>query len=222
MEEVGKLTVERRQGTGKGVARKLRTQGKIPGVCYGYSVGEPLPIAVDARALKASLDPTKRQNTVINMTIQENGQAGQSLLVMVKDYQVDRIRRELIHVDLVAIDTNKEVVVEVPIEYAGKPKGLILGGQLHVVRHMLEVRCKPADIPAKVVVDVSELDIGDVIHVSDLTMAPGIAAASPGRLTLATCAAPAKEAAPGQAAEGEAAPAEGAAQAPKEKEAEKK
>jgi large subunit ribosomal protein L25 len=187
--EVGKLTVQRRTHTGKGVARKLRAQGKVPGVCYGFNLEGPLAIAVDLRALKASLDPTKRQNTVIDMTIEDNGQS-HSMVVMVREYQIDPIRRELTHVDLVAIDTEKEVVASVPIEFAGKAKGLVLGGQLHVVRHEIDVRCKPTSIPSRVIVDISDLDIGGTIHISDLKLPEGISAATPGRLTIITMAAP--------------------------------
>lgn len=188
--EVGKLTVQRRTQTGKGVARKLRREGKIPGVCYGYKVDEAVPVSVDVRALQGSLDPARRHNTVIDVTIQDDGQPDQNLVVMVTDYQIDKIRRELIHVDLQAIDTEKEVEVAVPLEFTGKAKGLVLGGTLHVVRHELEVRCKPGDIPAKVDVSVTDLDIGGVIHVSDLTMPPGVTAVSSGHLTIITCVAP--------------------------------
>jgi large subunit ribosomal protein L25 len=208
--EVGKLTVQRRQQTGKGVARKLRAQGKIPGVCYGHELGEPVAIAVDTRALKASLDPVKRQNTVIDMTLEDDGQGSRAMTVMVKDYQIDTIRRELTHVDLIAIDTTREVVSEVPVDFAGKAKGLVLGGQLHVVRRTIQVQCTPGAIPDKVVVDISDLDIGGVIHVSDVEMPAGVAAHTPGHITLITCTAPDAGAEEGT----EAAPVAEAAKAP--------
>jgi large subunit ribosomal protein L25 len=206
--EVGKLTVQRRQQTGKGVARKLRAQGKIPGVCYGHELAEPVAIAVDTRELKASLDPVKRQNTVIDMTLESNGQGSRTMTVMVKDYQIDTLRRELTHVDLIAIDTTRDVVSEVPVEFAGKAKGLILGGQLHVVRRTIQVQCKPGSIPDKMVVDISELDIGGVIHVSDVQMPEGVSEYTPGHITLITCTAPEAGAEEGaEAGAAEAAPA---------------
>ena len=187
--EVGKLTVQRRRGSGKGVARKLRAQGKIPGVCYGYQLDQPLPITVDVRALKHSLDPAKRHNTVISMKVEDNGEVERELTVMVKDYQIQKIRRDLLHVDLIAIDESVEVVAEAPIEYVGKAVGLITGGQLHVIRRSIEVRCKPANIPAKIVHDITDLDNGGVVHVSDLQLPEGVRPHSSGRFALITCSA---------------------------------
>ncbi|MEM9492220.1 MAG: 50S ribosomal protein L25 [Myxococcota bacterium] len=193
--EVGKLTVKRRHHTGKGVARKLRAQGIIPGVCYGAKIEAPVPLSVNTRALKASLDPVKRHNTVINMTIEgDENEPSRDVVVMIRDFQINKIRRELTHVDLVAIDTDKAVEVEVPIEFHGKAKGLILGGQLHVVLHNLDVRCKPSDIPPNIGVDLSELDVGGVIHVNEIQMPDGVIATTPEHLGIITCSAPEAEA----------------------------
>lgn len=185
--EVGKLTVQRRYNTGKGVARKLRSQAKIPGVCYGFGLTEPLPIAVDPRAFRASLDPVKRHNSVIEVTIEESGKPSQTLTVMVKDYQYHRIRRELSHLDLIAIDQNKEVDVTVPLEFTGKAKGLINNGQLHIVLRNVGVRCRPANIPSHLTVDVTELDIGGVIHLNDLKLPEGVSVPSHINLAIVTC-----------------------------------
>ncbi|MGE0868705.1 MAG: 50S ribosomal protein L25 [Kofleriaceae bacterium] len=211
--EVGKLTVSLRTNIGnKGSARQLRSAGKVPGVCYGASVNgriDPMPITVDVKALRAALDPVRKQNTVINLTI-EGGSAPQSLHALIKDYQLDMLRREITHVDLLAIDPNKEVLAEVPLELVGKPKGAIEGGQLRIVLRHLEVRAKPSDIPVKLVVDVSPLEIGDVIHVSSVTLPSGVTVVTGRDLAVVTCAAPEEEATPTTA---EAAPAEGAAAA---------
>ncbi|ACY16995.1 50S ribosomal protein L25 [Haliangium ochraceum] len=185
--EVGKLTVKRRNITGKSMARKLRTQGRLPGICYGSGVEQPIMLDFDGRAFRASLDPTKRQNTVIDLTVEDDAGAGQSFPVMVKDYQIDPIRRELTHVDFITVDTSSEVTAEVPLEFTGKSKGVELGGTLHVVRHELEVRCKPADIPSKIVIDISDLDTNDVIHVRDLKLPEGVFASTAEQLTIITC-----------------------------------
>jgi large subunit ribosomal protein L25 len=209
--EVGKLTVKRRNKTGKGVARKLRAQGRLPGICYGSQL-EPISVDLDSRAFKASLDPAKRHNTVLDLTIENDGQPAQKLAVMVKDYQIHPIRRELTHVDFVAVDLTQNVTVEVPLVFTGKAKGLVDGGVLHVVRHELEIRCKPGDIPTQIEVDISNMGVGDVLHVSDLQLAAGITAAVPPRLTIITCAAPSGAAeTPAAGAEAAAAPAAAAA-----------
>src|SRR3954465_12891712 len=106
--EVGKLTVTIRDhsGTGKGGSRKLRAQGKVPGVCYGASVEgriEPLPITVDVKQLRSALDPVRTRNTVISLTV-EGGGAPRALHALVKDVQIDSLRHDITHVDLLAID----------------------------------------------------------------------------------------------------------------------
>jgi large subunit ribosomal protein L25 len=208
--EVGKLTVNRRNKTGKGVARKLRAQGRLPGICYGTNI-EPITLDLDGRAFRASLDPAKRQNTVIDLTIEDGGKQFKTLAVMVKDYQIHPIRREITHVDFVAVDLTQDVTVEVPLVFTGKAKGLTDGGTLHVVRHELVIRCKPSDIPNQIEVDISDMGLGDVLHVSDLKLPAGVGAGVSPQLTIITMAAPSSGGAATEAAEGAA--AEGAAQA---------
>src|SRR5258706_12929557 len=98
--EVGKLTVTIRSNTGtKGAARKLRATGKVPGVCYGASPNgkiDPTPITIDVKELRGALDPVRKHNTVIDLTI-EGGPTKQTLHALVKDYQLDLLRRELTH-----------------------------------------------------------------------------------------------------------------------------
>jgi large subunit ribosomal protein L25 len=217
--EVGKLTVTVRNRAGKGAARQLRAQGKVPGVCYGASPSgrvEPLAIEIDVKALRAALDPVRKQNTVIDLTIDGNGQQTK-LHALVKEYQIDPLRRDITHVDLLAIDPNKEVDTAVPLEFVGKPKGAIDGGVIRTVLRSIVVRAKPNDIPVKLTVDVSPLEIGDVVHVSDIVLPAGVASVTGRDLAVVTCAKPEEEtvAAPTAAAEGAAAaPAAGAAAAP--------
>jgi large subunit ribosomal protein L25 len=209
--EVGKLTVQKRNVTGKGIARRLRRDGLVPGICYGTEVDAPLPITLDPKALKRALDPDKRQNTVITLSVE-----GESapITVMLKDYQVDPIRRDVTHVDLIAIDATKPVETEVPVVFEGKPAGLVHGGQTHVVLREVTVRCKPADIPARLVCRIDDLDIGDALHVSDLALPEGVESVDALELAVITMTAPEKEEAPAaEAAEGEEAPAEGEAKA---------
>jgi len=210
--EVGKLTVTLRDRSGKGGARRLRAEGKVPGVCYGASVDgriDPLPITVDVKQLRGALDPVRKRNTVISLTI-EGGATSRSLHALVKDFQVDAVRHDVTHVDLLAIDPNKEVRAEVPLEFNGKPKGAIDGGQVRIVLRSLTVRAKPSDIPVKLAVDVSPLEIGDVIHVSAIALPAGVASVTGRDLAVVTCAAPEEEKVE---ATTEAAPAEGAAPA---------
>ena len=212
---VGKLTVTLRTNPGhKGAARGLRTQGKVPGVVYGASTDgriEPLPITVDVKALRAALDPIRKQNTVIALTIDSEGSASRSLSALVKDYQLHPTRREITHVDLLAVDPNREVVAEVPLEFVGKPAGAVNGGQIRIVLRAIALKAKPSDIPVKLTVDVSPLDIGDVVHVSSIELPAGVTTVTGRDLAVVTCAAPEEEKA-ATPADG-AAPAEAAAAA---------
>jgi large subunit ribosomal protein L25 len=224
--EVGKLTVTLRGRSGKGGSRKLRAQDKVPGVCYGASVEgpiEPLPIILDVKQLRGALDPVRKRNTVLNLTI-EGGAAPRTLHALVKDFQLDALRRDITHVDLLAIDPEKEVRADVPLEFLGRPKGAIDGGLLRIVLRNLAVRAKPSDIPVKLSIDVSPLEIGDVIHVSAIALPAGVTSITGRDLAVVTCAAPEeeKEEVPAEGAvpvEGAApvagaAPAAGAAAAP--------
>jgi large subunit ribosomal protein L25 len=197
--QVGQLTVSLRNNSGKGPARQLRAQGKVPGVFYGASTEgpiEPFAISVDVKALKAALDPVRRQNTVISVTIEDGGKSVRTLSALLKEYQLDPIRRDVTHVDLLAIDPSKEVTASVPIEFTGKPAGAIDGGILHTVMRSIEVRCKPADIPVKLPLDVSPLGIGDVLHVSDVPLPAGVVSVTGGREAVISLQAPEKEVAP--------------------------
>lgn len=216
--QVGQLTVSLRSGTGKEAAHKLRATGLVPGVCYGESTDgkiEPLHVTVNVKALKASLDAVRKTNTVIQLTVEDGGKTVKTLSALVREYQIHPIRREITHVDLLAIDPNKEVTAVVPLEFTGKPVGLIDGGLLHTVMRNLEIKSKPADIPLKLELDISALGIGDVLHVSAIALPAGVKAVTAGREAVISMVAPevekAVEAAPDAAA---AAPAAGGKAAP--------
>lgn len=214
--EVGKLTVQLRDRTGKGVSRKLRRAGMVPGVCYGVGLDKPVDITLDPKALKASLDPELGQNTVIELTVADGGGAEQHrVTAMLWEYQVHPIKRTVLHVDMVAIDPDKAVEVDIPVQFVGKAKGTIEGGVINVVRRVIPVLARPNDIPKSFVVDITELDVGDNFHISDVAMPEGVEPTVSTSLTLVACQAPRAEAEAAteeglEAAEGAAPAAEGA------------
>ena len=211
--EVGKLNVEYRGETGKSAVRRLRHAGKIPAICYGNG-GEPLPVALDPSALLKSLDPVKKTNTVLNLSVTGAPGGDQQLTVMLRDYQKDAIRGDLTHADFIRVDLQKPVHATVPVVLTGKAEGVKLGGIMHQVIRVLEISCTPDKIPAKLEVDVTNLAMNEAIHVRDLNLGEGVRALADGGSTICAVTAPKaeKEAAPAAAAEG-AAPAEGAAAA---------
>jgi large subunit ribosomal protein L25 len=213
--EVGKLEVHIRKEHGKGYAHKLRDAGRIPAVIYGG--GErPISLALDPRALKDALDPEKRQNTVITMTVKGDG-ADRQLTVMLKDYQTDPLKNTVLHADFVRVDLTKEIQVTVPLLVTGKAVGVTVGGILHQVFRMVDVACLPDRIPTKLEVDVSELNIGDAVKVTDVKVTEGVRILLDPKQSVAVVVAPKEEKVEEAAAvEGAVEGAEGAAAAPAE------
>jgi large subunit ribosomal protein L25 len=218
--EVGKLEVRIRKDHGKGYAHKLRQAGKIPAVCYG--LGEtPVSLALDPKELKDALDPDKRQNTVITMTLKGDG-ADRQLTVMLKDYQIDPLKNTVLHADFVRVDLTKEITVTVPLMLTGKPEGVKIGGILHQVFRMVDVACLPDRIPTSLEGDVTALNMGDALKASEIKVGEGVRILLDPKQSVAVVVAPKEEkeeeaaVAEGvvEGAEGAAAPAEGAAAAP--------
>jgi large subunit ribosomal protein L25 len=152
-----------RTSGGKNEARRLRKTGLIPAVLYGAGL-EPLNIAVDPKLINRILHSEQGHNSIFDMTA-----GGDSGKVMIVDWQYEPIKSQLLHVDLKRIAMDKLLRVSVPITLKGEAPGVKLqGGILEQVLREVEVECLPADIPSHIDADVSELNFGDVIRVSNL------------------------------------------------------
>lgn len=166
------LNVTARDVVGKGGAHSLRRQGLIPAVVYGKGM-ETCTVVVAPKALQAAIATEAGWNTLI--TLKGDG-AFDGKVVILKDMQVEPIRREVQHVDFQTIDLQKKVHVMVPVHPVGKSEGEKNGGHLQVIRHELEVVCLPSAIPGAIEVDVTALGIGDVLHINDLVLPAGVEA----------------------------------------------
>jgi large subunit ribosomal protein L25 len=166
------LNVTAREVVGKGGARSLRRQGLVPAVVYGKGM-ESSSVVVAPRDLQAAIATEAGWNTLI--TLKGDG-AFNGKVVILKDMQVDAIRRDVQHVDFQAIDLQKKVHVMVPVHPVGKSAGEIAGGHLQTIRHELEVICLPTAIPSVIEVDVTALGIGAVLHIEDLVLPAGVEA----------------------------------------------
>lgn len=165
------IEAEPREASTTNAARRLRRAGKLPAVVYGGDQ-EATPIAVDPRKLLEVLKSESGENTVFQIKV---GEKSKPDTVMIFDYQVDPVTHTLIHADLVRIAMDRTIEVEVPIELVGEAKGVkIDGGVLDHTLRDLPVECLPGEIPDELVVDVSALEIGDVIRVADLQVPPGL------------------------------------------------
>jgi large subunit ribosomal protein L25 len=189
--DFAKVSVELRNNVGKGAARRVRAAGRIPGVLYGRHVA-PVSVTFDGRLLLKSLDKEKRRNTVFTLTLEGAGTT-ESVTAMIKDAQINPISQNLVHVDFLRVDLDQEVHVTVPLLLIGKALGVINGGQLHQSMHVLSVAAKPAAIPTRIEVDVSALEIGTAVHVSDLKLGEGIRALIDSRDAVASVVAPKAE-----------------------------
>ena len=164
------LNAETRVRIGKGGSRKVRQDGLVPAVVYGKGV-EALNLRLDPKALQQAVATEAGWNTLI--TLKGDGPFD-GLVVILKDMQIDAIRRNPMHVDFLAIDLKKTLAVMVPVQPVGKSQGEIEGGSLQLVRHEVEVYCLPTNIPTSIEIDVTALNVGDGIHIDEVSFPEGV------------------------------------------------
>jgi large subunit ribosomal protein L25 len=200
------LRAEIREGIGKGAVRKLRGKGLIPAIFYGPH-SKTVPLVMDAKEFTKTLQTEAGENVLIDLEIMKGGRLDRKV-VMVKDLQVDPLQRITIHADLYEVAMDEMVTVEVPIHLVGKPEGTKVGGILEQVRRTIEIQCLPGNIPKSIDIDVSDLKIGDSIHIEDVKIEK-VKVLSETNYTIATVVPPvveekvAAEVVPEVAAEGE-------------------
>ncbi len=160
------LTARRRYETGKGVARRLRAAGQVPAVLYGKDQ-EPISLTLNAREALHLFHSISVENTIVNVRIDDDKE---ELETLVREIQMHPFRPDIVHVDFYCIERGVALEVDIPADYVGTAQGVRDGGILEIILHEFRVKCLPADIPEKIEVDVSALDIGDSIHASEISM----------------------------------------------------
>ena len=185
--EISDLKASERKSTGKGAARELRRQGLIPAVLYGPRV-EPMPLTIATLDLSKIYEASGTENVILNLIIENGGT--QKRTAILKEMQVSPLTNQCLHVDFYEISLEKEIAVKVPVELTGKCKGVESGGLVQLIRYELEVSCLPVDIPPKLEVDVSNLDIGDSVHIEDIAVDEKIRLIYDTNFTVATVIAP--------------------------------
>jgi large subunit ribosomal protein L25 len=157
------LSGTRREDLGKGGARKARAAGLIPGVLYGHGA-EPVPLAIQSREFELALRQHRGGNPIVNLTIQ-----GKDHTALIRDVQYDPIDHAILHLDFQTISLTEAIEVDVAVHLVGTPLGVKDGGGiLESILREVKVRCLPTKIPPSLDVDVSALQIGDSVHVSDI------------------------------------------------------
>lgn len=186
------LSARIRERTGKGAARKLRREDKIPAIFYGPS-SAPVMISVNDSDLRSILRDTTSENIILTLQI-ESDKGKDVRTVMLKELQAHPFKPVLFHADFYEISMDKELTVDIPIHLVNTPEGVEKGGVLQQIRRELNVSALPSKLVDFIEVDVSGLDIGDAIHAGDVHLPEGIQSNEEDDLTIAVVSAPTVEA----------------------------
>jgi len=184
------LKGEVRTGVGKAEAKRLRRAHRIPGIVYGGPQG-PVPVVVNPQELLSVL--TVGENVLINLSLGGAGGTDRRMVIL-KELQMDPAKGRPLHADFLEVSMERKIRVEVPLVLTGEPVGVKgKGGVLEQPLRQLFVECLPLNIPERIGVDVSALDIGSAIHVRDLTVGEGVRILEDGGRVVASVVAPAAE-----------------------------
>jgi large subunit ribosomal protein L25 len=190
--ETVEIKIEPREAGTKGKAKRLRRDGKLPGVFYGPKA-QTVPLEIDRKDFMSRVADLEGSHLI---RIKSGSPLLADKVALVKEMQFHPVTGEVLHADFYEVDLSAKIRVKVPLHFVGKAVGVVRGGILQPIVREVEVECLPTDIPEFFNVEVSELDIGDSLHVTGLAMPEGVVAASESDLTLVTVVPPSIEEAP--------------------------
>lgn len=182
-----KLSADKRDSAGKGSARRARAAGKVPAILYGRGM-ESVAIQVDRRELVTAFHTDAGMNVLLDLQVD-----GTTTLAITRELQRDPVKGTLLHADFVKVDRKTKIEVDVPVNLTGEAQGAREGGVLEHPLFQVQVRCLPTAVPEAVNVDVSALNIGDVLRVADLSLAEGIEVLNDPEIVVALVAQPISE-----------------------------
>ena len=164
------LIAEFRTDTGKGSSRRLRRAGKVPAIIYGAG-REPRALTFDHNALLKAAEQESFFSSILNVKVGDNVRAS-----VLKDIQVHPAKRQILHVDLQRVVEDEEIRMHVPIHYVNEAtsKGVKAGGTVQKTRTEVEISCFPRYLPEYLEVDVADLDLDDILHLSDIKLPEGV------------------------------------------------
>lgn len=184
MSETITFSVEKREGLGKGHNRRLRNEGNVPGVFYSVA-GENVAVKMGEREL-IKLYKQAGRTSIVDLSID----GGKAVPCLIWKLERHPFKNRIQHVDFYGIDQEKELRLQIPVLFTGTSKGVKVGGRLEEYRNRITVQGKPADIPASVTVDVTELDFNDSVRVAEVELPEGVVAYYDVNYALVGCAAP--------------------------------
>ena len=178
------LQAEVRQERGKGPARRLRAAGKVPGTLYGRGI-DAVAVKVDARDLVHTLSTDAGLNVLIDLKV-----GADTHLTLARSLDKHPIRGTILHVDFLKIARDVAITVDVPVHFDGEARGVKEGGVLEHHLWQLHVECLPGNVPERINIDVSNMDIGSIIRVSDVHVPEGVTILTPEEEIIVTCVVP--------------------------------
>ena len=166
------LNAELRTECGKSAVKKLRREGLIPAILYGHKK-ESIPLSLSSFLLNRIMTDEAIESTLIDLIIKA-GENEEKKTVVLKDIQIGPVKRNYLHVDFYEVDMSEKIVVPISIHLIGKAKGVEAGGILQQIKREVEVKCLPSKIPGRFEIDVSNLEIGDSIHLGGISLDEGV------------------------------------------------
>ncbi|MDY6971507.1 MAG: 50S ribosomal protein L25 [Thermodesulfobacteriota bacterium] len=182
------LAARVRLNKGKGAVRKLRRKNQIPAIFYGPET-KPIMLALDYPELESLTKQGTGENIILDLQVRSE-QGTETRKAMLKDIMIDPIKDTYLHVDFYEISMDKEITVDIPLHLLNVPAGVVKGGILQHIRRELTVCCLPGMLTDSIDVDVSGMEVGDSLHISDIEFPEGMTTTDEGHLTVAVVAAP--------------------------------
>jgi len=162
------ISASKREGGNKSAARQIRKSGMVPAVVYGPGT-EPTPIAIEPRALTDIFRHSQDRNTIVELDID-----GTKEPTLVREVQRHPVSRDIVHVDFYRVAKDRKVEVMVPVSTSGRAQGAIFGGRVRLIRRTVRTRCDYDKIPKEFDVDVTPLNIGDMVMASQIVTPEGV------------------------------------------------
>lgn len=150
---------------------RFRGQGNIPAILYGRHMEKNIPLSIEVKEFAKLLNKFGRSSILVFKS-EDSKLNGTSALI--KEVQKDPVLDTYLNVDLIEIRKGEKIAISVPIEYVGEPEGLKQGGVMDIQRREIKLECLPTDIPDKVTIDISKMNLNDVLHVSDVKLSESI------------------------------------------------
>jgi large subunit ribosomal protein L25 len=166
--ETTTLTADVRDDTGKGAARRLRASGHVPGILYGHGM-EPVKLSISGQDLLHLFHATAGSSVLVDLKVD-----GKTHLAIPREIQRDHIRGRFVHIDFLAVRRDEQITLAVEVHEVGEAPGIRAGGVIEHHLREIEIECLPKDVPEMIPADISAMEIGDLLRVSDIPVPAGV------------------------------------------------